>query len=162
MGGAGDREDPRQGPAATARAANATSAATLATVAGQVSKDPPTSEVRPGWTAAAIFLHLALWDRFVAARWRRAALLGHATPESIGDGVVDLVNEAVVPTWANVELTQAAHAALEAARLADATIAGLSDEAVIAVRAEGRPHLVDRSVHRLEHLSELQELIGRR
>jgi hypothetical protein len=90
-----------------------------------------------GWTVAQVLGHLAFWDRFLAARWRAALAIGPAEqPTYLPDELPGLLNEALAP-----------------APVVDGIIAGLPaetpDESILAER----PALLDRSIHRLEHLA---------
>jgi hypothetical protein len=143
------------------RSENAAAAERLMVTAEALGKVRLPSELRPGWTIAAIFLHIAMWDRLVATRWLRVPSLGLTTPSRLDDEITDLVNDAVLPTWATVELPAAVSAAQEAAELVDRVVAELPAASVAAVLAEGRDRLIYRSVHRDEHLTELDVLLAR-
>jgi hypothetical protein len=127
----------------------------LAELAGGLDADALGREVRDGWSVAALLLHLAFWDRLTAARWRDALARGEPTPAPIEDGLVDVLNDALVRLLAAVPDAQAGATALAAAREVEAVVAGLPAETVEAVRTEGRTRLVDRSLHRSEHLDEI-------
>ncbi len=115
-----------------------------------------------GWTVAALLGHIAHWDRFVAVRWRRSAAIGAATPEPVPDAVADLINDAALPTWAALPASVAGSLAVAAAEEVDGIVARLSDVAVAAVVEDGRSRLVDRSLHRAEHLDLIDRALERR
>lgn len=127
----------------------------LAELAGELDGDALAREVRDGWSVAALLLHLAFWDRLTAARWRDALARGEPTPVPIEDGLVDVLNDALVRLLAAVPDAQAGATALAAAREVEAVVASLPADTVEAVRADGRSRLVDRSLHRNEHLDEI-------
>jgi DinB superfamily len=107
--------------------------------------------IDPPWTAAALFAHMAFWDRFALARWSHAGESG-GTPASMDDAAMDLVNDAGLPEWTVIAPNLAIEACLAAAEAIDDFIASLDAAVVSQVVAEGRPRLVHRSVHRGEHL----------
>lgn len=107
-----------------------------------------------GWTAGAVFAHLAFWDRWVAARWDRYDRDG--VIETLPDGVLDLVNAAGLPLWRALDPGRAAALAVEAAEAVDRRIAALKAEAERYAMATDRPAVLDRSLHRTPHLDELE------
>jgi hypothetical protein len=111
-----------------------------------------------GWSAMVLLVHMSFWDGLVASRWRHAARTGRTTPIAIPDEAADLINESARPGWEAVEAARAAELAQAAAADVDDLIQGLPDEVVAAVVAEGRARLVDRSLHRSEHLDAIDRL----
>jgi hypothetical protein len=105
------------------------------------------------WTAAALFAHVAFWDRFVLERWRLAADRGEATPTPLDQDLLDRVNDASLPQWLAIPPPAAVAQCLEAAALVDEHVAGLAPDVVDALVREGRERLVDRSLHRGDHLA---------
>jgi hypothetical protein len=75
----------------------------------------------------------------------------------------DMINDALVPFWAALEPRAAAELCLQAAAEADAEVAALSPELTAAVEqamAEGKVFMrLDRSLHRLGHLADLEPII---
>lgn len=110
-----------------------------------------------GWTPAAVLGHLAFWDRFVLARWRRFARDGALT--TLPDEHLDLINEAALPLWLALPGDQAATLALAAVEEVDLAIEALPPSAVELAVATGRPAMVDRSLHRREHLEALERIV---
>lgn len=109
-----------------------------------------------GWTPAAVLGHLAFWDRFVLARWRLFEREGALA--TLPDEHLDLTNEAALPLWLALSGAQAAVLALAAAEEVDLAIEALPPSAVELALATGRPAMVDRSLHRREHLDTLERL----
>lgn len=110
-----------------------------------------TRPIDPPWTAAGLFAHIAFWDRFVHARWLLAARMGSRTPVDLDDPLLELVNEASLQQWVAVPPRVAIEACFHAAAQLDVLIESL-DEGVVAAVHVRRPRLVDRSLHRIEHL----------
>jgi hypothetical protein len=126
----------------------------------QVSEALPDDELigvidRP-WTAAALFAHVAFWDRFTHVRWLHAVRSGNDMPVSVDDDAMDLVNDAALPEWTVIPPATAVRDCLAAANTVDGFIAALDDAVVSRVVADGRPRLVDRSLHRREHLRTIE------
>lgn len=119
------------------------------------------------WTVGQVIGHMAFWDRFLAARWRAALAVGPAAqPAAVPHELSDMLNDALPPTWARFA-SHAGRAAMDdtlvAAEEVDRIIAGLPAESPIASILDERPALVDRSIHRTEHLDALESAIaGRR
>jgi hypothetical protein len=112
-----------------------------------------------GGTVAGLLAHLAFWERRVTVllqRWQAGGV-----DESPVDP--DMINDALVPFWAALEPRAAAELCLQAAAEADAEVAALSPELTAAVEqamAEGKVFMrLDRSLHRLGHLADLEPII---
>jgi hypothetical protein len=109
------------------------------------------------WTVGQVLGHLAFWDRFLAARWRAALAAGPGEqPASLPHELADMLNDGLPPTWG----AMAAGAgrvtigdALAAAEAVDGIIARLPVETPVEAILAERPALLDRSIHRLEHLA---------
>jgi hypothetical protein len=140
---------------------NANERERLRALVEQLSDEELARPVGSEWTVAVLLAHLAFWDRFVLARWRRAAQEGHQIPPSIGDVLLDLINDAALEEWRALPRRAAARQALEAAEAAERLIAGLADEVAAAVLASGRMPLLDRTLHWSGHLDEIEGALGR-
>jgi uncharacterized damage-inducible protein DinB len=116
------------------------------------------------WTVGMLLGHMAFWDRFLAARWRTGLASGATAPISVTHEVADLLNDALPTQWAAL-----AAAGVEALR-AEVVAAADEVDSVIgslpasvptdAILAE-RPAVLDRSLHRVEHLADLDKALGR-
>jgi hypothetical protein len=113
------------------------------------------------WTVATCLAHLAFWDRWQVVRWRDALAKGLAVPAEVSDNVPDLANAALEPTWRALPGEIAAALALDAAAELDALVVALPDASVAAAPAAGRVRLLDRSIHRLEHVAQVRRGLGR-
>lgn len=112
--------------------------------------------IDPPWTPGALFAHVAFWDRFVLERWRLAHERGDRRPASIDGEVWDRANLAALPQWLAVPPRAAVAECLAAGRELDDLIGGLDRDVVVGLVAEGGQRLVDRSIHRGEHLGTLE------
>jgi hypothetical protein len=115
---------------------------------------PP--QLTGGWTASAVFAHLAFWDRFVIARWDRYDREG--VIEDLSDFHMDLVNQAGLPLWLALSAGVAVAQAIDAANHVCERIASLSPRAVEVARSTDRPAMLDRTYHWSPHLDELAGL----
>ncbi len=113
-----------------------------------------------GGTVSGLLAHLAFWERRVTVLLRRWKVGG--VDESPVDP--DMINDALAPFWAALEPRVAAELCLRAAAEADAEVAALSPEMMAAVEqamAEGRVFMrLDRGLHRLGHLADLEQVVG--
>jgi hypothetical protein len=128
----------------------------LRDVAARLSEDELLRPIDPPWTAAALFAHIAFWDRFAHARWVHAANTGGGVPGAIDDDPLELVNEAGLPGWTNTPARIAIEECMAAAETMNSFVASLEDDAVSRVVESGRERLVDRSIHRREHLGTME------
>jgi hypothetical protein len=108
------------------------------------------------WTVGALLAHVCFWDRFVLQRWRQADRSGGPTPALLDDQTTDLVNDASLSTWRAITPAAVRGMVAGAMEEVDGHVAGLPDAAIEAIAREGRPRLLDRSIHRLEHLATIE------
>jgi len=102
-------------------------------------------ELPGGWTAAAVLAHLAFWDAFVAARLEKFARdRGPMEPGSVFVIFVFVIAAAEVAVGLAIVLS-----AYRNRPVVDV------DE----IRAMKRPRLLDRSLHRKEHLDEIERAL---
>ena len=109
------------------------------------------------WTAAALFAHIAFWDRFVLERWRLAAEKGDRTPTPEDNVVMDRINDASLRQWLAIPARIAVEEFLAAAAELEEQISRLDTAVVSELVTEGRERLVDRSLHRGDHLRTIEE-----
>ena len=122
----------------------------------RLSDEELTRPFDPPWTAAALFAHVAFWDRFVSARWLLAASTGSRTPLHFDDALLELINDASLQQWAVIPPRTAVQDCLAAAAEIDALIGSLEADVVSEVVKARRERVVDRSLHRGEHLTTIE------
>jgi hypothetical protein len=111
-----------------------------------------------GWTAAALLAHLAFWDGLGAARLER--YLRERKPMEFGSDVLtEFINAAGLAQWTATPIRTAAALATDAAAKVDRLIEGLPKDAFDAIRAMNAPRVLDRSLHRKEHLDEIERAL---
>lgn len=119
-----------------------------------------------GWTIGQVLGHLGFWDRFLAARWRSALASGPgAQPVYLDQEIADMLNEALEPAWGATDAGTEGPAVLEilaAAQAVDDLIAGLPPETPFDSILAERPSLLDRSIHRREHLDVIDRALAGR
>jgi len=128
----------------------------LRAIAARLSDDEFLRPIDPPWTAAALFAHMGFWDRFAHARWLQALETGSGVPLPIDDAPMELINQAALREWTVIPPRTAVEECLAAAETIDRFIGSLEDDAVSRVVLEGRERLVDRSIHRREHLDTIE------
>ncbi|MGH2634559.1 MAG: hypothetical protein ACRDHU_00165 [Actinomycetota bacterium] len=122
----------------------------------RLSDEELSQTIDPPWTAAALYAHMAFWDRFVRARWLLAATMASRTPRSFDDDLLELINDSSLRQWAAIPPRTAVQDCLAAAAEIDGLIGSLDADVVSEVVQGGRERLVDRSLHRGEHLSTIE------
>ena len=118
------------------------------------------TDVGGSWTVATCLAHLAFWDRWQVVRWRAAVAAGLRVPADVSDNVPDLANAALETTWRALPGEIASALALQAAVEIDGLVAALPDMLVDAAPKAGRVRLLDRSIHRLEHVAQIRRGLG--
>lgn len=111
-----------------------------------------------GWTAAGLLAHLAFWERMTSVRWRRH-LSDRVPIESIDDRVIELVNAAALPQWNATSQHAALADLMSAIDEIDKIISTVPPEEASDIM-QSRPRLVDRSLHRNEHLDQIERALG--
>jgi hypothetical protein len=140
---------------------NAQATDELRRLVGTLSMEDFATGVGGTWTVSTCLAHLAFWDRWQVVRWREALATGLAVPADVSDTIPDLANAALEPTWRALPGEIAAALALQAAAVIDALVAALPDASVAAAPVADRVRLVDRSMHRLEHVTQVRRALGR-
>jgi hypothetical protein len=111
------------------------------------------------WTIAVGLAHLAFWDRQWCAKleeWQRTGVVLVPTLRQ----EYNRINDGMLPWWREISPAQARHEVIAAMEAMDATIAGLSPFVVDGILAK-RPRTIQRTVHRHEHIGEIQRALGR-
>jgi hypothetical protein len=111
-----------------------------------------------GWTAAGVLAHLAFWDGFGAARLEKYVRDGKSM-ELGSDALTDFINAAGLAQWTATPIRAAAGLATDAATKIDRLIEALPKETFDAIRAMNLPRLLDRSLHRKEHIDEIERAL---
>jgi uncharacterized damage-inducible protein DinB len=148
-------------------ARNQASLARLRELLGSLSgADLTLSSGEGSWTVGQTLGHLSFWDRFLAARWRAALTAGPGEqPGVFSHEMADLINGGLPPTWqafASAAPEAAIAETLDAAEAIDGLIAGLPDATPVETILADRPALLDRSIHRAEHIETLEHALAAR
>jgi hypothetical protein len=136
-------------------ARNRASADRLAALGGRL-PDELGTEIDPPWTAAGLFAHVAFWDRFLLERWRLAAERDERTPMAVDGGLMDRINDASLRQWMSIPPRVAVEECVTSASDLDVFVEAVADDVREELTAEGRERLVDRSLHRADHLGTLE------
>jgi hypothetical protein len=113
-------------------------------------------QVDGGWTVAMVLVHLAFWDRYRGAafvQWQR----GGDMPTPL---VPDAVNDAVAVLSEAIPPREAGRLAVEAADAIDRVLEQLPADKVAAMEAAGLVRMLNRSLHRVEHLDQIERALG--
>jgi hypothetical protein len=111
-----------------------------------------------GWTAAGVLAHLAFWDGLGAARLEKY-LRDRNPMEFPSDSLTEFINAAGLAQWIATPIRAAAALATGAAATIDGLIEGLPKDAFDAIRAMNAPRVLDRSLHRKEHLDDIERAL---
>jgi hypothetical protein len=137
---------------------NRSSTNRLRTLADRLSDDDLARVIDPPWTVSALFAHIAFWDRFVRVRWERAAADGRRTPTPVDDalGLKDEINDASLMAWLATPGRAAIEGCVTSASAIDDLVAGVPSDVIAELVTAGQERLVDRSLHRGDHLRSLE------
>ena len=108
-----------------------------------------------GGTVAGLLAHLAFWERRVTVLLRRWKANG--VDDAPTDA--DMINDALQPILAALEPRAAAELCLRAAAEADAEVETVTPELLAAIEASEAFMRLNRSLHRLGHLKDIEEVI---
>lgn len=129
----------------------------LRRVAAAVTDADLALRVENGWTVAAVFAHLAFWDRQRLELLRYWAAGGEQACVYPGD----VFNAALLPLILAVPPREAVRSAVEAAEGIADYIAAMSDEAITAVLARPNPPPLERAWHWEGHLDQIDRALAR-
>ena len=111
-----------------------------------------------GWSSAALLAHIAFWERLAAARLEKWLRDGEQSPLASRE-VTELTNAAGLRQWQDTPPAIAAAQALEAATATDRLIEGIDAQRFAVLKSYDRDFLYDRSLHRTEHLNEIERAL---
>ena len=136
---------------------NARERARLSAVVARLSEDDLRMSLDGNWTVAIALAHLAFWDQRALAllrRWRA----GGVSPSPID---VEITNEALLPTWSALQPRAAALAAVSAAAAVDHELETAPAALIAEIERLGERSRLYRSMHRRQHLDEIETVLGR-
>ena len=143
-------------------ASNDASRARLRALVGRLGDADLARPMPAGWTVASVLAHLAFWDQRTLAlieASEQAGLTGVPRLENIAD--VHWINDATKPLFLALAPRKAAEVTLAIAEATDAKVAALTDDFVARNAEAGGPLTLHRSQHRVEHLDEIDAMLGR-
>lgn len=110
-----------------------------------------------GWSVAALLGHLAFWD------FRALALIQRWQVRGIAPSPVDIedINAAVKPILSALDGPTAASLAVQAAEAIDQALEAAEPELIAAIEGLGGKFRLDRSLHRDEHLDQIEAVLAR-
>ena len=132
--------------------------ARLKALVSRVSDTDLAKPMPAGWTVAGVLGHLAFWDQRIVTLIEAWEHSGAALPSIHGEDV-DWVNDAGKPFLLALPPRQAAELALRIAEAVDRKVEAASDALIETNAAAGNPLSLDRSVHRKEHLDEIEHTL---
>jgi hypothetical protein len=127
----------------------------LRALVARLSDSDLTRDVGEGWTVTTVLVHLAFWDRqrlFTLRHWLQNGQLPQA-----GDG--NVINNALAAISHGVPPRTAALLAVEAAEAIDYELEQLTPEQVAALESAGLPPLLNRHLHRRDHIEQIERAL---
>jgi enamine deaminase RidA (YjgF/YER057c/UK114 family) len=127
----------------------------LGALVARLGDDDLRCQLDHGWTISATLAHLGFWDRLTLEaleEWERTGVRSLSSDW-------DAVNAENLDEWLARPPRGAAEDALAAAEAVDRQIEALAPDLVEAILGAGRLRSVDRSIHRREHLDQIERTL---
>lgn len=128
----------------------------LITLVARLTPEDLERPIGDGWTVKAALAHLAFWDRYAVALIDRWSEAGFKEDEGFN---ADFPNLAGLADWLAAPADYALAEVASAARLADRRAAEAPPHLVDAILRGGMPRVLDRSVHRVEHIEQIERFL---
>ena len=137
-------------------AGNDESRGRLEALAARLTADGLDRDLGEGWTVKGALAHLAWWDRYAVFMLDQWAREGFSYDTAFFS---DLPNLASLPEQVALPSAYVLAEVVRAARAADRRVAEVSDAVIEAATAGGMPRAFDRSVHRDEHVEQIERAL---
>jgi hypothetical protein len=137
-------------------AENAAQRDRLRAVVARLSDADLARRVDGGWTITMVLVHLAFWDRYresAFVQWESGGDMPTPVEADAINAAVAVLSEAVPPR-------EAGQLAVEAADAIDRVLEWLPADKVAAAEAAGLTRLLNRSLHRRDHLDQIERALG--
>ena len=110
-----------------------------------------------GWTVSALLAHLAFWEN------RMLVLLRRWQEQGVDESPVDpnMINDSLRPLCLALEPRVAVELCLASAKATDAGLAAVTPELYEEIQASPNHYRFNRSLHRNDHLNEIERILGR-
>jgi hypothetical protein len=138
---------------------NDTSRAQLKNLVARLTERDFQRAVGTNWTISTLLCHLAFWDQRVFFLLQEAQA-GRIDPSRLTAQAIDSINYAVRVLSQAVPGSAAAQLAIQSAEAADALAAKTSDDVVRKIMSAGFERMLNRSLHRMEHLGKMKVALG--
>jgi hypothetical protein len=135
---------------------NADARARLKTLAERLTDSDLSRRMKHDWTVSMALAHMAFWDGYALALLTRWEKMGFSP--SAGDW--EIVNDALRPLIKSIPPREAVGMALSAAEAVDQKVEELPEELTAAIESGGRARILNRSLHRTEHLDDIEHALG--
>jgi hypothetical protein len=129
----------------------------LSALVGRLTPEELERSIGDGWTVKAALAHLAFWDRYAVALIDQWSECGFKVDEGFSS---DIPNLAGLADWVAASPAYALSEVAEAARSVDRRVAEVPPHLVEAIVDGGMPRVLDRSVHRIEHLDQIERFLS--
>lgn len=139
---------------------NRTERERLETLCARVADAEHGARLGHGWTVSAALAHLAHWDRRSLAALEEFERQEAPESWSPSFGDWDAVNAGELKRWLATPPREAVAEALAAAEACDTRIAAVPADVAERLIALGRGRMLDRSIHRGEHLDQIERALA--
>jgi hypothetical protein len=115
--------------------------------------------VGKNWTISTLLCHLAFWDQR-ALFLLQEAQAGRIDPSRLSTQAIDSINQAARVLSLAIPGPAAAQLVMQSAERVDAEAAKIGNELVEQIISAGFERMLNRSLHRLEHVRKIEESLG--
>jgi hypothetical protein len=129
----------------------------LHALVGRLTLEDLDRSIGDGWTVKAALAHLAFWDRYAVALIDQWSESGFKEDEGFNS---DLPNLAGLADWLAATPDYARTEVIAAAQRAGQRAAEAPSPLIEAIVGGGMPRVLDRSVHRIEHIDQVERFLS--
>ncbi|MGE0541375.1 MAG: maleylpyruvate isomerase N-terminal domain-containing protein [Dehalococcoidia bacterium] len=129
----------------------------LQALVGRLTPEDLDRSIGDGWTVKAALAHLAYWDRYAVALIDQWSDSGFKEDEGFSS---DFPNLAGLADWLAAPPDYARATVIAAAQLADQRATEVPPQLVDAIIGGDMPRVLDRSVHRIEHIDQVERFLS--
>ena len=129
----------------------------LQALVGRLTPEDLDRSIGDGWTVKAALAHLAFWDRYAVALIDQWSIGGFKEDEGFSS---DIPNLAGLADWLAAPPAYTTREVVEAARSVDRRVEEIPPPLADAIVDGGMPRVLDRGVHRSEHLDQVERFLS--
>ena len=138
-------------------AENARERERMSSLVGRLTDEDLSLPLGVDWTIAIALAHLAFWDQrslFLLKKWKNIGIVEATTID------IDVTNDSLLSTWRALSPRVAAKLAVSSAEAIDRELEETSSDLIAKIEGLGEKFRLYRSIHRKQHLDEIEEVLG--